>query len=100
MACYLVIEIKVLNSDLYSQYVQNVPEVVSKYGGRYLARGGEVTPITGNWNPERVILIEFDSIDQVQRCFQSSEYLELAPLREKSTRSRAIIVQGSPSLAT
>jgi len=100
MACYLIIEIKVLDSDLYSQYVQKVPEVVSNYGGRYLARGGEVTPITGNWNPERVILIEFDSIDQVQRCFQSSEYLELAPLREKSTRSRAIIVQGSPSLAT
>jgi len=99
MVCYLIIEIKVLDSDLYSQYVQKVPEVVIKYGGRYLARGGEVTPIAGDWNPERVILIEFDSIDQAQRCFQSAEYLTLAPLRERSTMSRAIILQGSPSLA-
>jgi uncharacterized protein (DUF1330 family) len=50
--------------------------------------------VAGNWNPERVILIEFDSLERVQACFRSPEYLQLAPLRERSTMSRAIVVEG------
>jgi len=94
MSVYMVIEIAIRNADLYSQYVERVPEVVEKYGGRYLVRGGEVTPLSGDWNPERVIIMEFETVEQLQRCFRSAEYLELAPLREQSTVSKAIIVEG------
>jgi uncharacterized protein (DUF1330 family) len=95
MAVYLIIEIQIKNRTLYSQYVEKVPEIIEKYGGRYLVRGGKVTPfLSGNWNPERIILIEFDSAEQIKNCFQSPEYLELAPLREQSTISKAIIVEG------
>lgn len=48
MPCYLIIEIKVLDRELYSQYIEKVPSVVIKYGGRYLARGGQVTPVAGS----------------------------------------------------
>ncbi|MCD6319928.1 MAG: DUF1330 domain-containing protein [Candidatus Desulfofervidaceae bacterium] len=34
---------------------KKVPEIISKYGGRYLTRGGKITPLSGNWNPERII---------------------------------------------
>jgi len=74
--------------------VERVPEVVEKYGGRYLVRGGEVTPLSGDWNPERVIIVEFETVERLQRCFRSAEYLELAPLKEQSTVSKAIIVEG------
>jgi uncharacterized protein (DUF1330 family) len=46
----------------------------------------------------RIILIEFDTAEQVERCFGSAEYLALAPLREQSTTSRAIIVDGYSSI--
>jgi uncharacterized protein (DUF1330 family) len=47
-----------------------------------------------NWIPDRLIIIEFQNKKQVKDCFQSSEYLKLAPLREKSTLSKTILVEG------
>jgi uncharacterized protein (DUF1330 family) len=94
VSVYLIIEIEVKNRELYSQYVEKVPGVINKHGGKYLVRGGNVTPMMGDWKPERLILIEFDSADQIHGCFQSPEYLQLAPLREQSTVSKSIIVEG------
>jgi uncharacterized protein (DUF1330 family) len=94
MSVYLIIEIEPKDRELYAQYVQKVPTIIEKYGGRYLARGGKVTPLMDGWNPQRIILIEFDDIEQIQKCFQSPEYLEIAPLREGSTISRSIVVEG------
>ncbi len=94
MSVYMIIEIEIKNSQLYSKYVEKVPKVVEKYGGRYLARGGKITPLFGDWNPERIIIIEFESIQSLQKCFNSSEYFELAPLREQSTITKSIAVEG------
>jgi len=54
--------------------------VVEKYGGRYLARSGEIAVMVGDWQPERIVLIQFESIDQVQEFFASPEYLALVLL--------------------
>lgn len=94
MAVYMIIEIEVRDEVLYSKYIDAVPEVVSRYGGRYLARGGRVTPLSERWCPERVILLEFDSMDRLNDCFASDEYARIAGWREASTRSRAIVVEG------
>jgi uncharacterized protein (DUF1330 family) len=94
MPAYLILEIEIKNKKLYSKYIERVPEIIEKYGGRYLVRGGKVTPVSGNWNPERIVVIEFDTVEQVQKCFQSPEYREIAPLREQSTISKSIIVEG------
>ena len=94
MSVYMIVEIEIANDELYSSYVEEVPEIIHRYGGRYLVRGGKVTPLSGDWDPERIIVIEFKTIKQLRKCFGSPEYLELAPLREQSTRSRSIIVEG------
>jgi uncharacterized protein (DUF1330 family) len=94
MPVYLIIEITVIDQDVYGEFVGKVSAVVEQYGGRYLARGGEVSPMVGDWQPERIVLIEFDGIEPVQEFFASQEYLDLVPLREQSATTRAIIVEG------
>jgi len=94
MAVYLITDITIQNNDLYAQYVENVKTIVEHYGGRYLARGGTVTPLTDNWNPERIAIVAFDSMERLQECFSSEEYKAIAPLRERSTVSRAVVVEG------
>jgi len=94
MRMYMVVEIVVLNAHLYAKYVENVAAVVTKYGGRYLVRGGAVTPLAGGWKPERIIIVEFPSSEEVRRWLSSPEYQELAPLRESSTLTRAILLEG------
>ena len=94
MPVYLLIDIHVTDGGTYSDYVARVYDVVTAYGGRYLVRGGDLTPLSGDWTPERIIIIEFDSIAQLRRCFSSPECAALAPLRERSTKSKAVILQG------
>jgi len=91
---YMITEIDIKDEKLYAEYVKSVREVVVKHGGRYLVRGGQVTPLSGNWNPERITIIEFETIEHLRRCFGSEEYRELAPLKEKSTLGRSIVVEG------
>ena len=90
----MIIEVVIQKKEIYSKYVEKVPAIIEKYGGRYLVRGEKITSITGGWNPERIILIEFESMERLRECFQSAEYSEIAPLRKKSTTSKAIVVNG------
>jgi len=94
MSVYMIVEMRINDPEPYAKYVDQVASIVERHGGRYLARGGQVVPLSGEWDPERIILIEFDSAEQAQRCFSSPEYLALAPLREQSTVSKAILVEG------
>jgi len=96
MAVYFIVEIKTKdgNEGTYAKYIEQVRPIVEKYKGRYLARGGKITPIFGNWNPERVIIIEFPSEENVKQWLDSPEYKGIAVLREASTITRAIMVEG------
>jgi len=97
MAVYMIVEIAVKDPEPYAKYVGQVAEIVERHGGRYLVRGGAVTPISGDWNPERLIIIEFATMDDWRKCFTSPEYLAIAPFRERSTVTRAIVVEGRPT---
>jgi len=94
MSVYVIIDITVVDQGLYEEYVARVPVVVEQYRGRYLVRGGDVVALAGGWRPERIVVLEFESLDQAQEYLTSPENLVLAPLREKSITARAIIVQG------
>jgi uncharacterized protein (DUF1330 family) len=90
----MIVEIAIKDRELYSKYIERVANVVERHGGRYLVRGGTVTPMSGNWAPERIILIEFDTMDDWRKCFTLPEYREIAPFRETSTDTKAIVVEG------
>jgi uncharacterized protein (DUF1330 family) len=94
MSVYMMIELNVLDPTAYGQYVDAVRPIVEAHGGRYLVRGGAVTSLAGGWLPERVVLIEFPSMACLRACFASEPYRALAPLREQSTTSRAIAIEG------
>jgi uncharacterized protein (DUF1330 family) len=94
MSVYMIAEIEIKDEQLYAEYIAKVPDVVARYGGRYLVRGGRATPISGGWNPQRIVVLEFPSAAHLRRCFMSKDYLPLAPLREQATNSRAIFVDG------
>ena len=93
MSVHVLIDIKIINRDMYMEYVKKVPPIVKKFGGRYLARGENITILSGTWHPERIILLEFDNSEQVNNWFKSREYAEIASLRENSTITNAIMIE-------
>jgi uncharacterized protein (DUF1330 family) len=95
VSVYMIIEVQILDHTRYSEYVERVPEIIRKYGGRYLVRGGRITPVSQTWNPERIVVIEFETMDGLRACFSSPEYLEIAPFREGAIIGKSIVVEGN-----
>ena len=94
MSIYMIIDIEITDPETYAEYVKRIPPIIEKFGGRYLTRGGKVTPLAGDWNPGRIILLEFPSFEHVKNWLMSKEHMPLAEIRRKSTTARAILVEG------
>ena len=97
MSAYLLIDITVKDKAPYMQYIEKARPIVENYGGEYIIRGGAVTPLFGDWLPERIILIKFPSKETIEKCFSSKEYLEIKHLRENSTITKSVILEGFPN---
>lgn len=78
----------------YDEYIHDVKPIVESYGGEYLARTENVCSFCGGRTPQRVILIKFDSKEDLDACFSSPEYRAIMSKRINSVDSRAVIVEG------
>ena len=79
----------------FKPYAAAVPEVVKSFGGRFLARGGSVTPIAGSFVPERVVLVEFPTVEDALTFYISDRYAPLLKIRLATTEARLVIVTRS-----
>jgi len=96
MAGYVVAEVEVTDSAVYEEYRKIVPATVAKYGGKYLVRGGAVERKEGGWEPKRLVVLEFPSLDQARTWYHSPEYAPALALRLKAARSKVLLVEGAP----
>ena len=94
MSAYIVVEIDVKDPERYADYRAMVPASLEVYGGKYLVRGGTVENLEGGWEPSRLVVIEFDSVEQAKRWWDSDEYREARNLRQATADTKMIVVEG------
>jgi uncharacterized protein (DUF1330 family) len=94
MTAYVVVDIAVTDPELYEEVKQRTPPIVKKYGGRYLARGGYTEVLYGDWNPERLVLLTFDSLEQAKAWESSPEYTAVKQLRDRCARVNMVLLSG------
>jgi uncharacterized protein (DUF1330 family) len=94
MAAYAVVNVRVTDSDRYAQYREKAPDTIAQYGGKYLARGGTVEVLEGEWNPQRLVVLEFESVERLREWYDSPEYASLKQLRTESTSTEFVVVEG------
>lgn len=63
MNAYLVLDISIHNLTSFNEYIQKTPEYIEKHSGKYVVQGVEPVIKEGNWNPERIVIIESPSKD-------------------------------------
>jgi uncharacterized protein (DUF1330 family) len=98
MSAYVVGEVEVTDPAAYDEYRKRVAPLVEKYGGRYLVRGGKVEPKEGGWNPSRFVVIEFPSLEQARKWYESDDYAPVLAIRTRASKSRLFIVEGAPQI--
>ncbi len=95
MPGYVVAEVEVTDPATYEEYRKRVPAIVAQYGGRYLVRGGAVEKKEGAWEPKRLVVLEFPSLEQARKWYHSPEYAPVLALRLKAARSKVLLVDGA-----
>ena len=99
LAAFLIVEINgVCDEATYARYREEVSANLAAAGGQYLVRGGEVEVLEGNWRPGRVIVVRFDSMQAARDWWNSPAYAELKSMRQRSTNTKMVIVEGLPNV--
>jgi len=94
MPAYVVIETDVHDPEQYERYKAASPEAVASGGGRFVARGGELAVLEGDWDPSRLVILEFPDLEAVKRWYDSPEYVAARKLREGAAHLRMVAVEG------
>ena len=94
MPAYIIVRIQVTDPEGIKAYQAAVPPIVKQYGGRFIARGGEVTTLEGPNESRRVVIIEFPDRTTAEAFYHSSEYTEARGLREGMAEAEFIAVDG------
>ena len=94
MPAYQIGNVTVEDAEGFAEYSKQVPEMIERYGGRYLARGGAVEVLEGSWTPNRLVLIEWESVEQAKRWYESDEYKAVADIRRRCAETDLVLVEG------
>jgi len=97
VAAYIIADVTVTDPATMEEYRKLVPATLAKYGGRFVVRGGAHQALEGDWKPNRLIVLEFPSLEQAKRWYDSEEYREPKAMRLRAGRTSLVMVDGLPS---
>jgi uncharacterized protein (DUF1330 family) len=94
MPAYLISTIDITDPAGYEEYKKLVPPALAKYGGRFVVRGGSVEHKEGDWCPRRIVVVEFQSMDQARTFYDSPEYARAKEIRLRTSTGSVLFVEG------
>jgi len=95
MPAYVVVDIDVTDPARYEEYKRLAPPAVAAYGGKYLARGGQVDVLEGTWQPSRLVILEFENAARAKAWVESPEYAPARAMRQASARTNMVVIGGA-----
>jgi uncharacterized protein (DUF1330 family) len=94
LAAFLISDVSVKNAEAFQTYRTRAADSIVKYGGQYLARGGDVQALEGTWSPLTIIIVEFPSVELARTWYRSSEYALALDVRDAALSRNLILVDG------
>jgi len=94
MPAYVIVETDIHDPELYERYKAASPAAVAGGGGRFVVRGGELAVLEGEWQPKRLVVLEFDDLEAAKRFYESEEYQEVKKLRDGAASLNMVAVEG------
>ena len=94
MAAYIIADVTVTDPATMEEYRKRVPATLTPFGGRFIVRGGAHQTVEGDWKPNRLVILEFPSMEQAKRWYDSEEYREPKAMRLRAGRTNLVMVDG------
>lgn len=94
MPAYIIVEVEVTDPAKYEEYKHLAQQSIAKHGGRYVARGGQTAVLEGDWRPNRLVVLEFPSLEQAKAFYTSTDYTAARRARANAARMKIVAVEG------
>ena len=94
MPAYIIVEIEVTDPAGYEEYKNLAGATVEKMGGKYIVRGGRTEVLEGEWQPKRIVVLEFPTIGRAKEWLNCDEYREPRKMRHRTAKTNMIVVEG------
>ncbi len=95
MAAFVIVDVSIQDLVAYEDYKKLTPEAVAAYDGRFVVRGGQTETLEGEWKPERIVVLEFPTIERAKEWWSSEIYSEAKNIRQRAATTKMIVVQGA-----
>ena len=96
MSAYVIVEMTVTDTVRIEEYRKLAGASVAQYGGRFLVRGGRSETLDGDWQPQRLVVLEFPGLAEARRWHASPEYRTACKIRDQAATTRMVAVEGNP----
>jgi len=94
MSAYVIARVEVTDWDKYNEYLKVGPGTISQYGGRFIARGGDIVTLEGPEETRRLIILEFPSLAEAKAWYNSKEYQGAKKLRSGASIGSLVAIEG------
>lgn len=94
MAGYVIVEIEVTDPVGYEEYKKLAGATVAQYGGKYIVRGGAAETLEGDWQPKRIVILQFENVQRAKEWLNCPEYVEPREMRHRTAKTKMIVVEG------
>jgi uncharacterized protein (DUF1330 family) len=95
MTAYVIADIDIHDPEAYREYVALTPATLQPHGGRFVVRGGSCQVVEGDWQPGRVVVIEFPSADDARNWYDSPDYAAAKAIRQRASTGKLLLVEGA-----
>jgi len=94
MAAYMIARVNVTDWDKYNEYIKVTPGIIAKFGGRFIARGGETVTLEGPEEKWRMVVVEFPDLEKAKEFYSSPEYTDAKKIREGAALAQFVAIDG------
>jgi uncharacterized protein (DUF1330 family) len=93
---YWVVRVDITDPEQYKKYIAANAAPLRKHGGRFLVRGGAVATLEGAAFNQRLVVIEFPSMEAARKFYDSPEYRAIMPFRQAAAEALFVLAEGVP----
>lgn len=94
MPAYIIVEVEITNPEAYEGYKKLTPSSIAAFGGKFIVRGAQTESLEGDWNPERMVVLEFPSVERAKAWWASDEYAPAKAIRQQNAKTKMLVVEG------
>ena len=94
MSAYVIFDVRIDDPARYQEFMAGVKPALAAAGAKYLVRGGEHRVYEGDWEPRRIVLLEFPDLADWEDFYHGPVYQGLKAVRDACSSARLVGVEG------